>query len=211
MGILNSLRNVLSQPSIDDAHLYAQIAKEIESGYMREGLWAKALSEADFVDGKARSIYMRMAVRVIQQEARDQTKQEASRQQIAMQQAIELYDKGQYSAAAEGLFLRIERNKDPLALVCLANMGWHGLIDGEPADQQTALDLITAAEQSSDANARRYLGVILENIDWRRSLANYDFAANKGNQDAESRARDLRNRLKNQGLLPKGFFGGLFG
>lgn len=210
MGILNRLRDALTQPSIDDAHLYAHVAKEIESGYMREGLWAKALSESNFDEGKARAIYMRMAVKALQLEVRDQANQEASRQQNAMQQAITLYDKGQYSAALEGLVLRLEKNRDPLAMVCLANMAWHGLADGE-IDRQFASELMTAVEQSTDVNARRYLGIVFESIDWRRSLANYDWAASQGNQDAATRAKDLRKRLKSQGLLPKGILGKLFG
>jgi|SRR5690348_6448960 len=210
MGILNRLRDLLTQPSIDDAHLYASVAKEIESGYKREGLWAKALAESYFDEDKARAIYMRMAVKALQLEARASIAQEASRQQSAMQQAVALYDKGQYAAALEGLFLLVDQKEDPLAMVCMANIAWHGLVAGE-VDRQSASTLMTAAEQSTDVNARRYLGIVFETIDWRRSLANYDFAASNGNQDAATRARDLRKRLQRQGLLPKGLFAKLRG
>ena len=69
---------------------------------------------------------MRMAVKALQQEIRNKASQEASRQHNAMEQAINLYNKGQYSAAVEGLALRIERKKDPLAMGCLAYIAWHG-------------------------------------------------------------------------------------
>jgi hypothetical protein len=32
MGILNRLRDALTQPSIEDEHFYALVAKEIDSG-----------------------------------------------------------------------------------------------------------------------------------------------------------------------------------
>jgi TPR repeat protein len=70
-------------------------------------------------------------------------------------------------------------------------------------DRQSASDLLMQAEQSTDVNARRYLGVVYEAIDWRKALANYDYAAKQGQQDAAARACTLRKRLKNQGLLPK--------
>lgn len=206
MGLLNRIRDALTQPSIDDTHLYAEVARELESGYRREGIWAKALSESDFDNNKAQAIYMRMAVKALGQESRDKARQEETRQQTTMQQAIALYDKGQYDSAVEGLLLRLERNNDPLAAACIANLAWHGLVKGEGADRECASLMIEFAERSSDVNARRYLGVVLESIDWHRSLANYDWAASKGDQDADKRARELRIRLKNQGLLPKGFF-----
>jgi hypothetical protein len=117
---------------------------------------------------------MRMAVKALRQEVLDQAQQEASRQRDAMAQAIGIYEKGQYAAAVEGMVLRIERNSDPLPMVCLGNMAWHGLdVD---VDRQSASDLLMQAEQSTDVNARRYLGVVYEAIDWRKALANYDYA-----------------------------------
>jgi hypothetical protein len=68
MRILNNLKEVFAQPSIDDADYYAHVAREIEAGQMREGVWAKACAEADFDDRKARGIYMRMAVAILKKE-----------------------------------------------------------------------------------------------------------------------------------------------
>ena len=153
---------------------------------------------------------MRMAVKALSQESRDKARQEEARQQATMQQAVALYDKGQYDAAVEGLLLRLERNHDPLAAACIANLAWHGLTK-EGADRELGSQMIEFAERSTDVNARRYLGIVLESIDWRRSLANYDWAAGQGNQDARKRASELKTRLKNQGLLPKGFFDKLLG
>jgi hypothetical protein len=63
MEILNRLRDALTQPSIEDEHFYALVAKKIDSGYIREGLWAKALADSTFDKAKARATYMRMAVK----------------------------------------------------------------------------------------------------------------------------------------------------
>lgn len=205
MGLLNRLRGTSTEPGIDDTHLYAHIAKEIDSGFRREGVWAKALTECNFDEAKARAIYMRMAVKVLQKEIRDTASQEAARQQQAMQEAIHIYRKGQYAAALEGLLLRMKHKKDPLAMACLANIALHGLANGK-IDIQAASQLMLAVEQSTDPHARYYLGVVLEHIDWRRALANYDFAASKNHESARTRSQMLRNRLKNEGKLPKGFF-----
>ncbi len=206
MGILNRLRDLALQPNIDDAHYYAQIAKEIESGYMREGLWAKALSETNFDKDKAKSIYMRMAVKALQQEYRDQTTKETARQKSSMDNAVSLYNAGHYSEAQEGLQLRAEKLHDHHAIACLANIAWHGLIDGKP-DREYAKQLLLIVEQSDDLALRTFLGQFFENIDCHRALANYDFASSKGNVDATNRARKLRRLMKEQGLLPKGLLG----
>lgn len=58
MGIVSRLKATITQPDVDDAHWYGVAAKEIESGQLREGLWAKALAESDFDENKARGIYV---------------------------------------------------------------------------------------------------------------------------------------------------------
>ena len=198
MGIFDRLRDMLTQPSIDDAHLYAEIANELDSGFLRDGIWAKALAESGFDESKARTLYMRMAVKAL-----------AKEQQAAMENAFFLYDSGRYADALDGLRLRVERFNDPVAMGCVAHIAWHGCVEGK-TDREFALALLATAEQSQDANARRFIGSVFEPIDWKRSLASYDFAASKGNRDAVLRAKELRKHLKEQGLLPKSFMDRIF-
>jgi hypothetical protein len=198
MGILNSVRDFLTQPSIADTELYAQVAREIDSGHYRQGLWAKALAESDFDDNKARALYMRMAVKAIQAEKQD-----------AKKNAFELFEQGRWEEALEGLFLLLEE-KNLIAAVCLAAIYWFGETS-EGKDHEFALRMIALAESSTDPRTRRLLGLVLRDIDWKRALANLDFAANAGDDEARSQAKELRKWAKNQGLLPKGFFGKLLG
>jgi hypothetical protein len=199
MGILNDIRDLLSRPSIDDEHLYAQVAREIDAGHRREGLWAKALSEANFDHNKAQALYMRMAVIAIQRE-----------QAELMENAYGLFDQGRYQEALEGLTLNLEKRNDAIAAACLAYILWHGLTS-EGVDRNSASNLIDFAERATDPKSRTYLAVILEKIDWRRALTNYDFSANKGDQEAIKFAKDLRKELKAKGLLPKSLFQRLIG
>ncbi len=193
MGIWNKLKDALFEPSINDVGLYEKVAAEIKAGYRRDGLWAKALAECDFNEQKASSIYMKMAVKSLQQEIR-------YRKQNAMDQAFSLYDKRQYDDAIEGLLLLVELNRNPVAMACLANIAWHGL-SKQGVDRSTALALFEKAEKSLDPGARNFLGAVLQPIDWKRSLANYNYAAANGNKEAAENARVLQMRI--QGPLSK--------
>ncbi len=87
MSIFNKFKNLISQPSTDDAYLYAIVAKELAQGIYRDGLWAKSLAEAEFDENKAKALYMRMAVTVISEEvARSQV---AEKQQLLIDQKTE--------------------------------------------------------------------------------------------------------------------------
>lgn len=55
------------QRKFEDA-LYEAVAKEIASGVKKEGLWAKALAEAEGNDTKAKAIYMRFRVQSMKDE-----------------------------------------------------------------------------------------------------------------------------------------------
>ncbi len=108
MGLLDKIKTLVTQPSTDDAALYGAIAEEIAQGYRREGLWAKALTEVDFDKSKAKAIYMRMAVKVLGQELREQALIEENRKSQAMENAFSLFDDDRYEEAAEGLILRLD-------------------------------------------------------------------------------------------------------
>lgn len=108
MGILNRIKSALTQPSINDIELYEIIAKEIAAGSFREGLWAKALSEADFVEGKAHGIYMRMAVQTLKQEISNKEKINtmADNSQEVPSKRIFIKDQNIFEGNARVLFIR---------------------------------------------------------------------------------------------------------
>ncbi len=55
-------KNILAKNRVLEEQLYAQVAKEMASGYMRDGLWAKAFSKSEGSEGVARSIYIKLRV-----------------------------------------------------------------------------------------------------------------------------------------------------
>ena len=192
MGIIDRLRNALIEPSIDDVQLYAAISKEIDSGFMREGIWAKALAESDFNDAKARALYMKMAVKALQKELSDKVIQDANYIQNAMSQARSLFNEKRYDEAIDGLSLRVERLNDGIAASALAYIAWYG-VSQNGVDKDLANKLIDFAEKSTDPQTRCFLGKILEPIDWIRALNNYDYASSD-NEEARLRSKYLRNR-----------------
>ena len=202
MGILNRLRDILTQPSNDDAYLYGRIAEEMEAGAIRKPLMAKALAESNFDEKKSRAIYMRMAVKALESELRVKAAEDEAKRNYMMAQAFSLYNEKKYNEAIEGLFLLTEAKRDGVAMACLASIAWHGL-SNEGVDKEAALKLLAAAETQKDGRVRNFVGSVCESIDWKRSLANYDYAATLSHPDAASRALDLRKRLQGQGLLPK--------
>ncbi len=208
MGLLNKIKNLVTKPSTDDAALYGAIAEEVAQGYRREGLWAKALTEVDFDESKAKAIYMRMAVKVLGQELREQALVEENRKIQAMENAFSLFDDGRYEEAAEGLILRFERKDDYLAGACLGFMFWYGA--GVEEDENLALELLASAEQATDAGIRQIIGSFYEYIDWKRALTNYNYAANNGKPEAKKDAKLLTKRLKSEGVIPKNFIARLF-
>ncbi len=208
VGILNKLKSLVSTPSADDADLYAAIAREIEQGYRREGLWAIALTEAEFDELKAQTIYMRMAVKDLRQELRQQAQAEENRKIQLMNSAYGLFDEDRYEEAAEGLLLLLERKNDHVAGACLGFMFWYG--EGVEKDEELGLELLGGAEQSTNPGARRFIGSLYEYIDWKKSLSNYNYAAENGDTEAKKKAKALTKRLKSEGVMQKNFLEKLF-
>ena len=53
-----------------EEQVYAQVLSEMEKGIRRDGIWAIALAEADFDEGKAKAIYVkRRAQAIVDEEA----------------------------------------------------------------------------------------------------------------------------------------------
>lgn len=204
MGILNRLKDALHEPSIDDADLYADIAREIDSGNLRPGIWAKALAEADFDEKKGRALYMRMAVRARQQEISAEMKCENLRQQTEMNQAYALFNEGKFSEALDGLLLLIEVNKSPVAMGCLASISFKGLA-GPERGREFAMKLLKEATKSMNIEERFFLGTILENLDGspevlEMAFDSLRFSAERGHVAARPRWRALESRMVSQGL-----------
>lgn len=62
MSLLDTVKRRLQVDSTDDEVYYLKVVKELESGYKREGLWAKALAETDGDSDAAHAKYIRLRV-----------------------------------------------------------------------------------------------------------------------------------------------------
>ena len=69
MGILDEIRLRGASMRLTDEMLYAEALREVQSGMRREGLWAKALAESEFDEGKAAAAYLRLRVQALKDEA----------------------------------------------------------------------------------------------------------------------------------------------
>jgi len=69
MGLLdrikNKLENTFSESRLEEELIYKHILVEMESGIIREGLYAKALANSPGDEDKAKSLYMKYRVRSI--------------------------------------------------------------------------------------------------------------------------------------------------
>jgi hypothetical protein len=69
MGLLdrlkNKLENTFSESRLEEELIYKHILMEMESGVIREGLYAKALANSPGDEDKAKSLYMKYRVRSI--------------------------------------------------------------------------------------------------------------------------------------------------
>ncbi len=69
MGLLdrikNKLENTFSESRLEEELIYKHILMEMESGIIREGLYAKALANSPGDEDKAKSLYMKYRVRSI--------------------------------------------------------------------------------------------------------------------------------------------------
>ncbi len=200
MGIFKRLRDAFTEPSLDDAHLYTQIEKELASGYVRNGIWTKALAESNFDEAKAHVFYTRMAAKALKDDPSDNpVAKESIRKQNAMNQAVPLFYLDRYEEAFDGLVLRFVEMQDGHAAVCLAYIALSGRVSG--VHEQAANEFMDFAERSTDAITRYQLGRLLQDINWQRALNNYDYAEENGNRDAAIAAGNFRAKLRTLGLI----------
>lgn len=60
--IFSSFKSSAINKRKQEEEFYELVAKEIEEGKQRKGIWAKALAEYNFKDNKAKSLYLKMRV-----------------------------------------------------------------------------------------------------------------------------------------------------
>jgi TPR repeat protein len=200
MGILSKFKKAFKEPDIVDEHLYAAIADELSNGYRREGLWAKANAETNFDDNRAKSLYMRMAVKALRNELIEASNQ---KQQL-MDNAINLFNSEKYEQAYDGLLLRVNFLNDLDATACLAYMKFNG--SGTEENREEALEYLANAELSEDAVIREWVARMYEDEDWEKALEHYDYSMAKGNKEAAANRRRFILKLKEQGVIKRGFF-----
>ena len=82
MSILDELKKKDAKSRLTEEILYAEVLREVEGGVRRDGLWAKALSETDFDEAKAKSLYIKLRVQSLKDEltvARESQRHEEER------------------------------------------------------------------------------------------------------------------------------------
>jgi len=68
MGLLDNLRIQGAAYRINEEAIYAEVLREMEAGIRRDGLWAKALSEANGIDSSANARYISLRVQALKDE-----------------------------------------------------------------------------------------------------------------------------------------------
>lgn len=68
MGVYDTIKSmgISYQPTEED--LFAEVLREVESDVRRDGLWARALSESDMDNDRARAAYIRLRVQALRAE-----------------------------------------------------------------------------------------------------------------------------------------------
>lgn len=69
MGFFSSTKAKLAASKLAEEQLYAQAAEEVASGQIRQGLWAKAIAEADGDETAAKGRYLKLRVEIMRAEA----------------------------------------------------------------------------------------------------------------------------------------------
>jgi hypothetical protein len=62
MSIFEKFKTKQSVSRLAEEMLYAQVAEEIQNGIKRNGLWAKAIADAELNEDKAKAIYIKLRV-----------------------------------------------------------------------------------------------------------------------------------------------------
>jgi len=68
MGIFDGFKAKSVASRLNDETLYAEVMREIESNYRRDGIWAMALADADMDQAKAAAKYIKLRVQSLKDE-----------------------------------------------------------------------------------------------------------------------------------------------
>jgi hypothetical protein len=65
MSFINDLKNNNAKIRLNEEKIYAEVMREMKSNILRDGLWAKAMSEVNFDEKKAKAKYIKLRVQSI--------------------------------------------------------------------------------------------------------------------------------------------------
>lgn len=68
MGLIDNIRQKGAEGRLTEEVLYAEVLREMEAGIRRDGLWAKALSEAGGAEAVAKAGYIKLRVQSLRDE-----------------------------------------------------------------------------------------------------------------------------------------------
>jgi hypothetical protein len=69
MGLFDEIKAAGASYRLTEEVLFAEVLREVESGIRRDGLWAKALADADGDEVKAKGRYLKLRVQSLKDEA----------------------------------------------------------------------------------------------------------------------------------------------
>lgn len=69
MGLIDDIRQKGAEGRLTEEALYAEVLREMEAGIRRDGLWAKAFSEAGGEEAPSKARYIKLRVQALQDEA----------------------------------------------------------------------------------------------------------------------------------------------
>lgn len=69
MGLIDDIRQKGAEGRLTEEALYAEVLREMEAGIRRDGLWAKALSEAGGEEAASKARYIKLRVQALLDEA----------------------------------------------------------------------------------------------------------------------------------------------
>lgn len=68
MGLIDDIRQKGAEGRLTEEALYAEVLREMETGIRRDGLWAKALSEAGGEEAPSKARYIKLRVQSLRDE-----------------------------------------------------------------------------------------------------------------------------------------------
>ena len=118
MGLLEDLKAQGASSRITEEALYAEALREIEQGIRRDGLWAKALSQAKMQEDEARARYIELRVQALRDEIALIEKSMADAVHIAPKRNAEELTRPSSTSmhAKRSVAIDPERNRDPKTL-----------------------------------------------------------------------------------------------